>query len=76
MAARQSKKGGGGGKKAEAEAASAAAALLFQRLYRGFKARRLVKPWKRVVDGDDIFWFNAERDESSWYPPGYVAPEA
>lgn len=50
----------------------AKAAMALQRVMRGWKARRLVKGWARVVDDadGDIFWYNAQTKTSSWFPPG------
>ncbi len=48
------------------------AATTIQRILRGFLARRLVAGWVRVFDpaDGDIYWHHAQRDVSSWFPPG------
>ena len=60
-------------KKASAEVH---AALFLQRIWRGFKARKMTKGWTRVVDGEDVYYFNTKTQESLWVAPWFDTPTA
>jgi len=46
------------------------AALLVQRMYKGFKLRKALKGWIKVVDDDgDVFYKNELTDQLEWLLP-------
>jgi hypothetical protein len=51
------------------------AALLLQRVVRGWRVRRVVREWERVVDGDgDTFFRNRNSGELAWVMPEMPRP--
>lgn len=46
------------------------AALTLQRVARGHQTRLKLRGWTRVIaDDGDIYWYNVESKQSSWFPP-------
>jgi hypothetical protein len=47
------------------------AAIFLQRIWKGFKARKMTKGWTKVVDGEDVYYFNSKTQESLWVAPWF-----
>jgi len=57
-------------KKAKKQMTELEAALLVQRMYKGFKLRKALKGWIKVVDDDgDVFYKNELTDQLEWLLP-------
>lgn len=46
---------------------------MLQKVVRGYRVRKLVRGWIRVVDktDGDIYWYHKPTKTSSWFPPGH-----
>ena len=60
-------------KKASAEVN---AAIFLQRIWKGFKARKMTRGWTKVIDGEDVYYFNTKTQESLWVAPWFDTPES
>ena len=60
-------------KKASAEVN---AAIFIQRIWKGFKARKMTRGWTKVIDGEDVYYFNSKTQESLWVAPWFDTPNS